>query len=98
MLLFFAKFVLFYVFCSVAFALFKVMYYNISKKWVTKTAEGTKLNWALNVFLRFIYKKLPKKDRDPCRDAATTELQRLLLFSLADLTVLRYHHTILNRC
>ena len=27
----FAKFVLFYVFCSVAFALFKVMYYNISK-------------------------------------------------------------------
>nr|MDH3153554.1 hypothetical protein [Bacillus licheniformis] len=47
--------------------------------------------------MRFIYKKLPKKDRDPCRDAATTELQRLLLFSLADLTVLRYHHTILNR-
>ncbi|XBM35011.1 hypothetical protein AAG663_06995 [Bacillus licheniformis] len=40
MLLFFAKFVLFYVFCSVAFALFKVMYYNISKKMGYKDGGG----------------------------------------------------------
>lgn len=31
MLLFVAKFILFYLFCSVAFAIFKVMYYNISE-------------------------------------------------------------------
>ena len=52
MLLFFGKFVLFYLFCLAAFAIFKVMYYNISKKWVAKTEEGTKLNWALNVFVK----------------------------------------------
>ncbi|KAA6453193.1 hypothetical protein [Bacillus swezeyi] len=52
MLLFFGKFILFYLFGSVAFALFKVMYYNISKKFVTKTADGTKLNWTLNVFVK----------------------------------------------
>ncbi|MCY9290760.1 hypothetical protein MOF05_20620 [Bacillus haynesii] len=52
MLLFLGKFVLFYLFCSVAFAIFKVMYYNISKKFVSKTVDGTKLNWALNVFVK----------------------------------------------
>ncbi|NPC92863.1 hypothetical protein HOO54_11640 [Bacillus sp. WMMC1349] len=52
MLLFFGKFFLFYLFGSFAFALFKVTYYHISKKFVTKTADGTKLNWALNVFVK----------------------------------------------
>ncbi|MFT0918935.1 hypothetical protein VSK90_22415 [Bacillus swezeyi] len=28
------------------------MYYSISKKLITKTADGTKLNWALNVFVK----------------------------------------------
>ena len=52
MLLFFGKFILFYLFGTIAFALFKVMYYSISKKLITKTADGTKLNWALNVFVK----------------------------------------------
>ncbi|WP_458117521.1 hypothetical protein [Bacillus sp. PK6-026] len=52
MLMFFGKFLLFYLFCLAAFAIFKVMYYNISKKWVAKTEDGTKLNWALNVFVK----------------------------------------------
>ncbi|MDU0070019.1 MULTISPECIES: hypothetical protein [Bacillus] len=52
MLLFFGKFILLYLLCSVAFAFFKVMYYNIGKKFVTKTVDGTKLNWALNVFVK----------------------------------------------
>lgn len=28
------------------------MYYSISKKLITKTAEGTKLHWALNLFVK----------------------------------------------
>lgn len=52
MLIFFCKFILLFLLCSVAFSLFKVLYYNIGKKFVTKTVDGTKLNWALNVFVK----------------------------------------------
>jgi hypothetical protein len=52
MLLFFGKFILLYLFLSIAFALFKVLYYNIGKKFVSKTADGTILHWALSVFVK----------------------------------------------
>ncbi len=52
MLLIFGKFILFYLLGTIAFALYKVMYYSISKKLITKTVEGTKLYWALNLFVK----------------------------------------------
>lgn len=52
MLIFFGKFVLLYFFCSVGFSIFKVMYYIIGKNLVKKTAEGTKMNWAMNVLVK----------------------------------------------
>ena len=52
MLLFFGKFISFYLFCTIAFSLYKVMYYNTSKKLITKTTDGTKLHWFLNIFVK----------------------------------------------
>ncbi|MGG3853286.1 hypothetical protein ABET36_02455 [Caldifermentibacillus hisashii] len=52
MLLIFGKFILFYLLGTIAFALYKVMYYSISKKLITNTVEGTKLYWALNLFVK----------------------------------------------
>ncbi|MED3623153.1 hypothetical protein [Neobacillus thermocopriae] len=52
MLNFFGKFILLFLLCSVAFSLFKVLYYNIGKKFVTKTVDETKLNWALIIFVK----------------------------------------------
>jgi len=46
------KFILFYIFVSIALAFFKRIYYSISKKLITKTTEGTKLHWALNLFVK----------------------------------------------
>ncbi|MGV7097616.1 hypothetical protein ACWA16_01385 [Bacillus subtilis] len=52
MLLFIGKFILLYIFCSFAYYLFKVAYYNIGKKLALSTSEGTKANWVANVFIK----------------------------------------------
>ncbi|AMR49248.1 MULTISPECIES: hypothetical protein [Bacillus amyloliquefaciens group] len=52
MILFIGKFMLLFLFCSLAYYLFKIVYYNIGKNIALKTPEGTKTNRTALVFVK----------------------------------------------
>ncbi|MFT3655717.1 hypothetical protein DALLNEIH_02142 [Bacillus sp. B01(2024)] len=52
MLLFIGKFILLFLFCTLVYYLFKVVYYNVGKKVALNASEGTKANWVANVLIK----------------------------------------------
>ncbi|MGG0916415.1 hypothetical protein ABE147_18020 [Bacillus velezensis] len=52
MILFIGKFILLFLLCSLAYYLFKIVYYNIGKNIALKTPEGTKTNRMGHVFVK----------------------------------------------
>ncbi|APA01439.1 MULTISPECIES: hypothetical protein [Bacillus] len=52
MILFIGKFMLLFLFCSLAYYLFKIVYYNIGKNIALKTPKGTKTNRTALVFVK----------------------------------------------
>ncbi|WP_326150518.1 hypothetical protein [Bacillus velezensis] len=52
MILFIGKFMLLFLLCSLAYYLFKIVYYNIGKNIALKTPKGTKTNRTAHVFVK----------------------------------------------
>lgn len=46
------KFMILYTVCTLVYLLFKMAYYSIGRRYVTKTSEGSFVNRALKVFIR----------------------------------------------